>query len=374
MTIKKRTLKDRLDTPMVLIDLDRLERNIGRLAAWARANGKNLRPHIKTHKVPEIADLQLKAGAVGITCAKIGEAEVMIEKSRADDIFIAYQIVGAEKIGRLLKLAAHPRLKRLSVGADSVEVAQPISDAARRKGMKIPVIIKTDVGYPRTGVPSGRPTLELARRIARMPGLTIAGVYAYEGQIFAAKSPADMRRLAGEAAGRLLSTVELLRRDGLPVDTVRLGATPSSRITVKIPGITELRCGTYVFNDQMQIRYGSAQESDCALTILSTVISVPARDRAVIDAGSKTITSERSSEFGVFGLVAGRPDLRFATATEEHGMIAMTSPRRRLKVGDRLEIIPNHVCPVMNLHDEVVALRGGRVEAVWAVAARGKIR
>ena len=374
MTIKKRTLKDRLDTPMVLIDLDRLERNIGRLAAWARANGKNLRPHIKTHKVPEIADLQLKAGAVGITCAKIGEAEVMIEKSRADDIFIAYQIVGAEKIGRLLKLAADPRLKRLSVGADSVEVAQPISDAARRKGMKIPVIIKTDVGYPRTGVPSGRPTLELARRIARMPGLTIAGVYAYEGQIFAAKSPADMRRLAGEAAGRLLSTVELLRRDGIPVDTVSLGATPSSRFTVKIPGITELRCGTYVFNDQMQIRYGSAQESDCALTILSTVISVPARDRAVIDAGSKTITSERSSEFGVFGLVAGRPDLRFATATEEHGMIAMTSPRRRLKVGDRLEIIPNHVCPVMNLHDEVVALRGGRVEAVWAVAARGKIR
>ena len=374
MTIKKRTLKDHLDTPMVLIDLDRLEKNIGRLAEWAKANGKNVRPHIKTHKVPEIADLQLKAGAVGITCAKIGEAEVMIEKSRADDIFIAYQIVGAEKIGRLLKLAAHPRLKRLSVGADSVEVAQPISDAARRKGMKIPVIIKTDVGYPRTGVPSGRPTLELARRIARMPGLTIAGVYAYEGQIFAAKSPADMRRLAGEAAGRLLSTVELLRRDGIPVDTVSLGATPSSRFTVKIPGITELRCGTYVFNDQMQIRYGSAQESDCALTILSTVISVPARDRAVIDAGSKTITSERSSEFGVFGLVAGRPDLRFATATEEHGMIAMTSPRRRLKVGDRLEIIPNHVCPVMNLHDEVVALRGGRVEAVWAVAARGKIR
>jgi D-serine deaminase-like pyridoxal phosphate-dependent protein len=374
MTIKKHTPKDRLDTPMVLIDLDRLERNIARLSAAARKNGKNLRPHIKTHKVPEIADLQLKAGAVGLTCAKIGEAEVMIEKSRADDIFIAYQIVGAEKIARLLKLAAHPRLRRLSVGADSVEVAQPISDAARRKGMKIPVILKVDVGYPRTGVASGKPSLELARRIARMPGLTIGGLYAYEGQIFAAKSVADMRRLAGEAAGRLLSTVELLRRDGVPVETVSLGATPSSRFTVEIPGITELRCGTYVFNDQMQLRYGSARESDCALTVLSTVISVPAKDRAVIDAGSKTITSERSSEFGVFGLVPGRPDLRFNTATEEHGMIRMTSPRRRLKVGDRLEVIPNHVCPVMNLHDEVVIMRGNRVEAVWSVAARGKIR
>ena len=374
MTIKKRTPKDHLDTPMVLIDLDRLEKNILRLAEWARANGKNVRPHIKTHKVPQIADLQLKAGAVGITCAKIGEAEVMIEKSKADDIFIAYQIVGPEKIRRLLKLAGHPRLKCLSVGADSVEVAQPLSAAARRRGMKIPVIIKTDIGFPRTGVAWGKPTLELARKIARMPGLMIAGLYAYEGQVFDAASPEDMRRLAVEGAGRLLSTVDLLRRDGIPVETVSLGATPSSRFTVKIPGITELRCGTYVFNDQMQIRYGSAVESDCALTVLSTVISVPTRDRAVVDAGTKTITSERSAEFGVFGLVPGRPDLRFASATEEHGMIRMTSPRRRLKVGDRLEIIPNHVCPVMNLHDEVVAVRDGRVEAVWAVAARGKIR
>lgn len=374
MAIKKNTPQDRLDTPQVLIDLDRLQKNIDRLAGWARKNGKSVRPHIKTHKVPEIADLQLRAGAVGITCAKIGEAEVMIERSRADDIFIAYQIVGADKIARLLKLAAHPRLKRLSVGADSVAVAEPISDAARRKGLKIPVIIKVDVGYPRTGVASGRPTLALARRIAAMPGLTIGGLYAYEGQIFGARNPAEMSRLAGEAAGRLLLTADLLRRDGIPVETVSLGASPSSRFTVEIPGITEMRCGTYVFNDQMQIRYGAAKEADCALTILSTVISVPARNRAVVDAGSKTITSERSSEFGVFGLVPGRPDLRFTGATEEHGMIRMTSPRRRLKVGDRLEIIPNHVCPVMNLHDEVVIVRGGRVEAVWAVAARGKIR
>jgi len=374
MRIPSKTPVERLDTPMVLIDLDRMEANIRRLAAWAAENGKTVRPHIKTHKVPEIADLQLAAGARGITCAKIGEAEVMAEKSRADDIFIAYMIVGETKIRRLLKLAEHPRLKRLSIGADSMEVAVPISDAARRRGTKVPVLIKTDVGFPRTGVPWGKPTLALARKIAALPGVTIAGLYAYEGQVLRAGTLAGVRRSSQEAARRLLATADLLRRDGIPVESVSLGATPASRFTVKIPGITELRCGTYVFNDQMQMECGSATEAECALTIAATVISVPTRERAVIDAGTKTVTSDRSAHFGAYGLVKGRPDLEFADATEEHGMIRMTSPRRRLRVGDRLEIIPNHVCPVMNLHDEVAAVRRGRVEAIWAVAARGQIR
>jgi len=374
MTTRKHIPKDHLDTPVVAIDLDILERNISRLVELARPNHIRLRPHIKTHKVPEIADMQLKAGAVGITCAKIGEAEVMCEKSAATDIFIAYQIVGEEKIRRLLKLFDHPNLKSLSVGADSIEVAQPISDAARRRGLKIPVILETDVGYPRTGVPAGRPTLDLARKIEKMPGLTLSGLYAYEGQVYNAKSPREMRRLALEACQRLLETAELLRRSGIPVDIVSIGATPAARFTSAVPGITELRCGTYVFNDQMQIKFGSAKERDCALTIVATVISVPSVQRAVIDAGTKSLTSERASEFGVFGLVKGRPDLRFINANEEHGILRMTSTQRRLKVGDRLEIIPNHVCPVMNLHDEVIGIRNGRVEAVWAVAARGKIR
>jgi D-serine deaminase-like pyridoxal phosphate-dependent protein len=374
MTTKKHIPKDDLDTPAVMIDLDVLERNISRLAEMAGANNIQLRPHIKTHKTPEIADLQLKAGAVGITCAKIGEAEVMCEKSAAVDVFIAYQIVGTEKIRRLLKLFDHPNLRRLSIGADSVDVAQPISDAARRRGLKIPVILKTDVGFHRTGVPGGRPALDLARKIERMPGLTLSGLYAYEGQVYNAKSPREMRRLALGACHRLIETAELLRNSGIPVDTVSVGATPSARFTSRVPGITELRCGTYVFNDQMQIKLGSAKEQDCALTITATVISVPSAQRAVIDAGTKSVTSERTSEFGVFGLVKGRPDLRFINANEEHGILRMTSSRRRLRVGDRLEIIPNHVCPVMNLHDEVIGIRNGRVEAVWAVAARGKIR
>ena len=374
MTIKRKITQERLDTPMVLIDRDRMEANIQRLAAWAAQNGKSIRPHIKTHKVPEITDLQLAAGAQGITCAKIGEAEVMVEKSRADDIFIAYMIVGEPKIRRLLKLSEHPRLRRLSVGADSMDVAVPISAAARRRGVRIPVLIKTDVGFPRTGVAWGKPTLALARKIAALPGVTIAGLYAYEGQVLRADTQAGVRRSSLEAAHRLLETADLLRRDGIPVEAVSLGATPASRFTVKIPGITELRCGTYVFNDQMQMEYGSATEAECALTIAATVISVPTRERAVIDAGSKTMTSDRSAHFGVYGLVKGRPDLKFEDATEEHGMIHMTSPRRRLHVGDRLEIIPNHVCPVMNLHDEVAVVRDGRVEAIWAVAARGKVR
>jgi D-serine deaminase-like pyridoxal phosphate-dependent protein len=374
MRIRKHTSKDHLDTPVVTIDLDIMERNISRLAEIARANQIQLRPHIKTHKIPEIADLQLKAGAVGITCAKIGEAEVMIEKSKATDIFIAYQIVGAEKIRRLLKLAEHPKLKKLSIGADSVEVAQPISDAARRRGLKIPVILKTDVGYPRTGVRSGQPTLDLARKIEKMPGLKLAGIYTYEGQVYQAKTPREMRPLALGACQRLIETAELLRKSGIAVDTVSVGATPAARFTSKFPGITELRCGTYIFNDQMQLLCGSAKAKDCALTIVATVVSVPSSDRAVIDAGSKSVTSESVSKFGVFGLIKGRPDLRFTDANEEHGMLKMVSSRRKLKVGDRLEIIPNHVCPVMNLHDEAVGIRNGRVECVWAIAARGKIR
>ncbi len=374
MTTRKHTHKDDLDTPVVAIDLDIMERNISWLAELARANHIQLRPHIKTHKIPEIADLQLKAGAIGITCAKIGEAEVMIGKSKANDIFIAYQIVGAEKVRRLLKLAEHPKLKRLSIGADSVEVARPISDAARRRGLKIPVILKTDVGFSRTGVPAGRPTLDLAWKIEKMPGLKLAGIYTYEGQVYRAKTPRDMRPLAHGACQRLTETAELLRKSGIVVDTVSVGATPAARFTSKFPGIMELRCGTYVFNDQMQILCGSAEAGDCALTIVATVISVPSSDRAVIDAGSKSVTSENISKFGVFGLIKGRPDLRFVGANEEHGMIKMTSPQRKLKVGDRLEIIPNHVCPVMNLHDEAVGIRNGRVETVWAIAARGKIR
>ncbi len=371
---RKNIPKDDLDTPVVAIDLDILEKNISRHAAMARLNHIHLRPHIKTHKTPEIADMQLRAGAIGITCAKIAEAEVMCEKSSATDIFIAYQIVGSEKIRRLLKLAENPKLRRLSVGADSVDVAQPISDAARQRGMKIPVVLETDVGYSRTGVPVGQPTLDLARKIEKMPGLTLGGLYAYEGQVYSAKSSREMRRLALEACRRLIETAELLRKSGIPVDIVSVGATGSARFTSAVPGITELRCGTYVFNDQMQIRAGSAKERDCALSITATVISVPSPNRAVIDAGTKSLTSEKASEFGVFGLIKGRPDLCFIKANEEHGILRMASLRRRLKVRDRLEIIPNHVCPVMNLHDEVVGIRNGRIESVWAVAARGKIR
>ncbi len=374
MIIEKQRVKDSLDTPVATIDLDTMERNISRLAELSRANHVHLRPHIKTHKTPEIADLQLKAGAIGITCAKIGEAEVMCRKSAATDIFIAYQIVGDQKIRRLLRLAGHPNLRRLSIGTDSVDVAQPISDAARRRGLRIPVILKADVGFARTGVPVGRPVLDLARKIERMPGLTLGGLYGYEGQVYGAKTPREIRRLALEACGRLIETADLLRRNGIPVDTVSVGATASAKFTSAVPGITELRCGTYVFNDNMQLRLGSAEERDCALTILATVISVPSPDRAVIDAGTKAVTSENSSEFGIFGLIKGRPDLRFVNANEEHGMLEMTSPRKKLKVGDRLEIIPNHVCPVMNLHDTVVGIRDGWVESVWAVAARGKVR
>jgi D-serine deaminase-like pyridoxal phosphate-dependent protein len=311
---------------------------------------------------------------VGITCAKLGEAEVMAEKSAARDIFIAYQIVGAEKIRRLLALAAHSRVSRVSVGIDSVEVAHPISEAARRRGVRIPVLIKIDVGQARTGVEAGKPALELARKLAAMAGLELAGLYTHEGQVYDASGLAELGGLARAAGEKMAETAALLRAAGLGVAVVSVGATPSARLTCQVPGITESRPGTYVFNDWMQIRLGTAEEKDCALTILATVISVPTADRAVIDAGSKTVTTERISLSGTLGAIRNRPDLQFFDANEEHGMIRMTRLESRLRVGDKVEIIPNHVCAVMNLHDEVVGLRGDRVETIWKVAARGKIR
>jgi D-serine deaminase-like pyridoxal phosphate-dependent protein len=368
------TTKYDLDTPMAVIDLDIMERNIDSMAEFFKQAGVGLRPHIKTHKIPEIADLQIKAGAVGITCAKLSEAEVMAEKSTASDLFIAYQIVGAEKIRRLIALSAHSHVSRLSVGIDSVEVAQPLSEAARRRGIKMPVLIKVDVGQARTGVAAGKPTVELGKKLVGMPGLELSGIYTHEGQVYDAPGPAELRDLALSAGAKMAETAGLLRAAGIEVAVVSVGATPSARLTCKVGGITESRPGTYVFNDGMQMRLGTAEERDCALTILATVISVPTPDRAVIDAGSKTVTTERASLCGAYGVIKNRTDLHFFDANEEHGMIQTTGQELKLKVGDKLEIIPNHVCAVMNLHDEVAGLRGDRIETIWKVAARGKIR
>jgi D-serine deaminase-like pyridoxal phosphate-dependent protein len=363
--------KDKLDTPVALVDLDVMERNISDMVFSAKNMNVGLRPHIKTHKVPEITKQQIEAGAVGITCAKLGEAEIMADTVGAKDIFIANLLVGAEKIRRLMNLAE--RL-RISVGVDSVEVAEPISEAAKRRKLKIPVIIKVDTGLERTGVAHGDPALVLAKKIAKMQGLELEGIYTHEGHVYGSSGTEHLYRLSREAGQRMVETAKLIRAAGIDIKTVSVGSTPSARITPRVPGITEFRPGTYVFNDNYQIRLGIAREEDCAFTVLATVISVPSTNRAVIDAGTKCLTSEKSEAFGVYGLVKGMPQVSLVRAYEEHGVLKINPADGKFKVGDKVEIIPNHVCPAVNLFDELVGTRNGIVTVRWNVTARGKVR
>jgi len=361
--------KYELDTPVAVIDLDIMQKNISEMANIAKNSGVQLRPHVKTHKVPEIASMQLKAGANGIACAKLGEAEVMVDAIGVNDIFIANLIVGEQKIERLLKLSEKARI---SVGVDSVNVAQPISDSAKKRGVKIPVIIKVDTGLHRIGVPHGEPAVELAKKIDKMAGLVFGGIYTHEGHAYGLTEPNQAKSLALEAGQMMIQTAEMIRKAGIEVKTISVGSTPTARISCTINGITEVRPGTYIFNDYFEMRLGVATENDCALTILATVISVPADERAVIDAGTKSFTSDKAQAFGVYGLIKGMPDVSLVRAYEEHGVL--NTPKNKFRVGDKVEIIPNHVCPAVNLFDELVALRNDKVEAIWKVSARGKLK
>lgn len=363
-----------LDTPVAIVDLDTLERNIKDISDFVRNVGVNLRPHIKTHKIPEIAAMQLEAGAIGITCAKLGEAEVMADHIDDVDIFIANPLVGKEKMRRLLELAERPNVKKLSVGLDSVEIGQPISDAAQQRGLKIPVLIKIDVGNKRLGVAPGLPAVELAQKLEKMPGLDIAGIYTHEGHVAEATRFENLRDIALQAGQDMVETAVMLRKSGIEVKTVSVGSTPSAKITCTVPGITESRPGTYVFYDYGLMRQGVIKEKDCAFTVLSTIVSIPSPDRALIDAGSKCLTSEMAAEFGVYGYIKQMPHVPLFRANEEVSLLRLDPSKDRLKIGDKLEIIPNHICPSVNLFDEVVAVRNDRVETTWKVAARGKVR
>ncbi len=356
-----------LDTPALVVDLDRLEANIARWAAFAREAGVKLRPHAKTHKCVEIARRQIAAGAVGLTLAKIGEAEVMA-RAGVRDVFLAYEVVGGPKLPRLLSLARDVSVR---VGVDSPEVAEPLAEAAARAGATLDVVLEVDTGLGRCGVAPGEPLLALARRVARLRGLRIAGIFTYRGY-----------RPDPEAAGReegeiMVREAERLRKAGIPVDEVSVGSTPTGRAAGRVPGVTEIRPGTYVFNDATQVRWGVATPDECALVVLARVISRPSPDVAVLDAGSKALTAEKgpfSSAGDSHGVIRGYPDCQIDRLWEEHGRVRLTADARHLRVGDLVEIIPTHVCPTVNLARQLVCVRRGRVEETWAVAARAQVQ
>jgi D-serine deaminase-like pyridoxal phosphate-dependent protein len=362
-----RAIED-LPTPAVLVDLDVLERNIARQAERAREAGVKLRPHAKTHKCPEIARMQLAAGAAGISLAKTSEAEVFADAG-FEDIFIAYPVVGLGKPERLLALAGRTRL---AVGCDSLEGAAEISRVFRAAGVTIGVLLKVDVGYHRVGVPP-QEAPGVSRRIAELPGLFLRGIFTHAGHVYSAQAPEEVARISRHEGEALVAAAAAIRESGLTVEEVSVGSTPSARGAMKVAGVTECRPGNYVFHDGSQVALGTCAPEDCAMTVLATVVSAPAPDRAVVDAGSKTLSQDslRPRPDGN-GLILGTRT-RLVNLTEEHG-VARVAQGDRFRVGERVRILPNHACVVSNLHDRLYGVRDGRVETELEIAARGRIQ
>ena len=354
-----------LETPSVLIDLDRLERNIARMADRAREGGVGLRPHAKTHKVPEIGWMQMKAGAVGLSLAKTSEAEVFA-KHGFPDLFVAYPVVSPSKAQRLVSLS---RRVRLCVGVDSVEGATVLGEAAARAGATLRVSLKVDSGFHRVGV-APADALSVGTRIAAIKGLSLVGVFTHAGHAYHRSDPVEIGKDNADEASIIIAAAETLRQAGVAIETVSVGSTPTSKFGFAHKGLTEARPGNYVYLDRTQVGLGTCSFDDCAMSILATVVSVSGTERAVLDSGSKTLALDmmRPKPDG-HGLIVGTSS-RLSGLSEEHGIVAV-APGESFKVGERVRVFPNHACVVSNLHDRVYGVRGENVEAVFEVAARG---
>lgn len=355
-----------LDTPALLVDLDRLDRNIERMAVFARDRGIGLRPHTKTHKCPEIAKMQLAAGAIGITCAKIAEAEVMAAAG-LDDILIANEVIGDKKLSRLVSLA---QKVKLCVAVDSEFGANALNQANQR----LEVVIEIDCGQNRAGVLPGEPALELAQKIMGCNHLKLRGLMTHGGHAYNQSTEDAIKKIGIDEGEVMVETAELLRSHGIEVGTVSTGSTPTARYCGSVPGVTEIRPGTYVFGDLTQKQLFSCELQDCALSVLATVTSKPAKNRIVIDAGKKALTSDPNARVGNkaggYGLIIEK-NITISKLSEEHGVIDGESA---FDIGEKVRIIPNHVCVVVNMFDEMYGMRNGRVENVFKVEARGKMQ
>jgi D-serine deaminase-like pyridoxal phosphate-dependent protein len=359
-----------LETPVLVVDLDILDANIAEMATYSAAHGLKLRPHIKTHKIPEIARMQIRSGASGITVAKLGEAEVMA-RAGIDDILIAYPVVGEAKLARLTKLAGS---MRVAVSTDSLEVAEGISRAAKTAGVRVRILAEFDAGFRRCGVQTVDELVSLAQGMTRLPNLEFAGLMFYPGHVRTGAQE-QIPVLKG-IDSQLFEAQEKLYRSGIQVATVSGGSTPTAFQSHLMKTLTEIRPGTYVYNDMNTVRLGTTALLHCALAIHVTVVSTAVKGRAVIDGGSKTFSSDpcRSVDGAGYGYCIEHPEVVMEGLTEEHGHLKLADPAPRIKIGDRLRIVPNHVCVAVNLHNEVCCARGGEVVGSWPIEARGLVR
>jgi D-serine deaminase-like pyridoxal phosphate-dependent protein len=359
MTIEslKAEIARRYGTPAVVIDLDIVERNIARLQSLCDAAGIGNRPHVKTHKSPVLAAMQVAAGAKGITCQKLGEAEVMADGG-LDDILISYNILGEEKIGRLGALAG--RIK-LTVCADNPVVVEGLPRASEIAGRPLDVLVECDTGRKRAGVETPGEAVALAKQIAAQPGLAFAGLLIYPPETAMPETRAFLDK-----------TMAGLREAGLQPRVLSSGGTPNLPHLGEIDGVTEHRSGTFIFNDRMMMAAGVASLEDCALSVYTTVVSRAAPERGILDAGSKTLTADTGGLDG-FGLILEHPQARIARFAEEHGFLDLSACNDRPGVGDVVRVIPNHVCVVVNMVDRLITVRGDEIAGELPVAARGRL-
>jgi len=356
-----------LTTPYVYIDLDKVEKNIKNMTERLANAGIAHRPHIKTHKSIELAKKQIEMGSVGITVAKLAEAEVMNEAG-INDIFIAYPIVGEQNLLRLKALCSSSQIRTI---VDSYTIASGISSVGESLNKKIEVLIEIDGGSHRGGVQPGEATLDFAKSIADLPGIKIVGLFVYSGQVYGEKDHSGIKKKSQEEAEILINTQQLLNQNGFDIQITSGGSTPSSFFASDLEGITESRAGNYIFCDMNAVHLGVADMNECALKICSTVVSTPLPGYATIDAGSKTITSDLSVKGDTYGTIYGKEGVKLVKLNEEHGYLRFDPSVYQFKVGDVVEIIPNHSCVVPNLNDKIYAFRNGTFEREIRIDARG---
>jgi D-serine deaminase-like pyridoxal phosphate-dependent protein len=365
--------KYEIPTPALVVDINKLNRNIIEMAQRAQHAGLALRPHIKTHKTPIIAQLQIKAGAIGISCAKLGEAEVMAAAG-IEDIFIAYPIVGSDKVERLLNLACW--VPKISTSVDTYPAIRDLNAAAIEKGQRIDVVVEVEAGYQRTGVICGEPLLAFVREIVTsLPGLRYKGLMYMAGGtgVYVERKKQETCEVAG--AQIAADAACMLRRNGIETEVISGGSTPGAQFMDMIKGITEYRPGCYVFGDMKYADLGALKRERMALTILTSVVSVPETSSPghfVVDAGSKTLTHSTATTTPGYGTFVQYPELSVAFPSEEHGVVFLPKNFRPPAVGTKLEIFPNYVSDVVNLSDELWVVDGDQVVAVWEIMARGK--
>lgn len=360
-----------IDTPQLVVSEEILHRNIAEMAAFARSIKVNLRPHIKTHKSLEIARLQVAAGAIGITCAKVGEAEVMVNEGGIDDVLLAYPIVGALKYERIVALMEKARI---AVAVDGSTAIETIARAMTQHERTIDIYLEVNTGQNRSGVMWGDEAVSFAQMIDKQPNLKLAGIMTHEGHV--AFGGVDEIAAEAKAAGeKMVETAERIRNHGIELPTVSVGSTPAARLTPTVAGVTEMRPGTYVFNDSSLFRFGDQWGvEDCAARFVATVVSRTADDRCVIDAGSKTLALDPNKGHEGHGYIVGHPDVIITKLSEEHGVCQLPAGEEGFNVGDTVEVIPNHICPTVNLMDQMAVVRDGKVIDYWKVAARGKVQ